>query len=117
MNAKWQTPQSVTDMEIVFGPSKKELREYLPPWEEIPEEFKRETKEVKKWINCVNDIFYKGIVGTNIRAKKGIDGGAAIRQCSMILHSFEPKHEHKTAGVAYLLSLWFEDFQYVVNEE
>jgi hypothetical protein len=28
-----------------------------------------------------------------------------------IMGSFQPKHEHKTAGVAYLMSLWFEAVQ------
>lgn len=30
------------------------------------------------------------------------------RHISACLGSYEPKHEHKIAGVAYLLSLWFE---------
>ena len=33
-----------------------------------------------------------------------------------ILQSFKPKHERKEAGVAYLMSLWFDDIIVVKPE-
>lgn len=39
--------------------------------------------------------------------RDGVDGELALRHLSTILRSFEPKHEHKEAMVAYLASLWF----------
>jgi hypothetical protein len=41
-----------------------------------------------------------------------VDGELAIRHLQVIQASFEPKHEHKEAAVAYLASLWFTDFDY-----
>ena len=41
--------------------------------------------------------------------KQGISLSLALRHLGACLSSWEPKHEHKTAGVAYLMSLWFED--------
>jgi hypothetical protein len=44
--------------------------------------------------------------------KEGIDRSVAMRHLKCIMSSWEPQHEHKTAGVAYLMSLWFEKFEY-----
>jgi len=46
------------------------------------------------------------------RVAEGVDGGLAIRHLQVIQASFEPKHEHKEAAVAYLASPWFTDFAY-----
>lgn len=114
--SKWNTPQVVTMMDIGFGPKK--LSEYLPAWEEIPQEFKDERVEVKKWIKLVDDIFFSGIKNEVLTPKEGIDKSIALRHMSMLLHSFEPSHEHKTAGVAYLMSLWFrDDFGYQLRRK
>ena len=40
-------------------------------------------------------------------AVKGVDFKQAHAHISVILGSFEPKHEHKIAGCAYLESMWF----------
>jgi hypothetical protein len=40
--------------------------------------------------------------------REGVDAKAAWRHCAALLRSFEPKHEHKEAGVAYLMSQYFE---------
>jgi len=40
-----------------------------------------------------------------------IDSQLAWRHIMTCLKSFEPKHEHKMAGVGYLLSLWFLSFR------
>lgn len=44
-------------------------------------------------------------------AKPGIDFNLAIRHLTAILHSFEPKHEHKIAGAGYLIEKWFDDHE------
>ena len=43
------------------------------------------------------------------KAKDGVDNKKAMAAISAILRSFDPKHEHKEAGVAYLFSEWFEE--------
>lgn len=37
------------------------------------------------------------------------DANDALANIQTALRSFEPKHEHKMAGVAYLMSMWLED--------
>lgn len=98
-------PKTVDQLTMVFPA--KVVGDYLPPYEEIPEEFKR-TKT--KWNHVVCEWFFKGLPkGTKFVPKEGIDRERALRHIQTCLGSFEPKHEHKEAGVAYLMSLWFED--------
>lgn len=77
----------------------------LPPMSAIPDEFKRHGGN--PWVELASRWFFSGLKQAP-RFKEGIDGKAAMRALSACLRSFEPKHEHKTAGVAYLLSLWCE---------
>lgn len=39
----------------------------------------------------------------------GVDRYKALRHIHYILGSWEPKHEHKEAGAAFLFNEWFED--------
>lgn len=79
---------------------------YLPPYSEIPDEFKRGRTE---WNKVFSKWFYSGLPkGTNFIPKGGIDQDGALRHIKYCMGSWEPKHEHKEAGVAYLMSLWFE---------
>ena len=58
----------------------------------------------------VSRWFFSGLPKeTRFVPKTGIDEAAAKAHLRAILASFEPKHEHKEAGCAYLLSKWFED--------
>jgi hypothetical protein len=43
----------------------------------------------------------------------GFDGEMAFRHLTVVLGSYEPKHQHKMGTVAYLGSLWFD---HVVND-
>lgn len=43
------------------------------------------------------------------KCKDGLKRGDVIANLQTAIRSFEPKHEHKQAGVAYLMSLWLED--------
>ena len=113
--SKWDKPQELLDMDVAFGPKSENggIDKLLPLWEDIPEDFQCERVEVKKWIQMVNDMFFNSIEIKNIVMKEGIDQRMATRHMRCILHSYEPSHERKTAGVAYLMSLWFEKFEYV----
>jgi len=44
--------------------------------------------------------------------KEGIDPQMAFRHIKACLGDWGPKHEHKFAGCAYLLSLWFDDVEW-----
>ena len=79
---------------------------YLPKYSEVPDEFKHRRTE---WNKVFSTWFYKGLPkGTQFIPKEGIDRDEAMRHIKYCMGSWEPKHEHKEAGVAYLMSLWFE---------
>lgn len=73
--------------------------DHLPKMKDIPEEFKGSNDFARisqKW-------FYTGLNSLSdegLTPKKGV----ILRACLIAL---EPSHEHKHAGVAYLLSEWF----------
>lgn len=114
--SQWDKPQQLDGLDAAFGP-RDGIRQLLPKWEEIPEEFKQGTEHTNKWIKVLGDWFFAGIELTNVVMKNGVERKWAIRHIGCIMHSFEPKHEHKIAGCAYLLSLWFETLEYKKAEK
>ena len=86
----------------------------LPAWEEIPDQFKKWNGT--KWNRLFNDWFHLGLKSIKLIPKKGIDIEKAIRMVSYCMRSWEPKHEHKEAGCAYLLSEFFKDAKWEVNK-
>jgi len=101
----WKTPRDMSTLEMVFPASVLHL---MPPYEAIPIEFKRWPGNTK-WSRLTSDLFYFGVSKLELLVREGVDEKAAMRTLRAILGSFEPKHEHKEAAVAYLMSLWFED--------
>lgn len=84
----------------------------LPPWEEIPQDFQRGRSP---WNDVFNRLFYSGLSEAErpkpkpeLVEKLTEKGTDAWRHVMAVSRSFSPKHEHKEAGVAYLMSLWFE---------
>lgn len=102
MTTSSRLPIPVSKIDIVFGGK---LKEILPPWEEIPDEFKRDSNP---WVKWQQQWFFRGLESTP-KAKEGIDANLAMSNLACVQGSFEPKHQHKQAGVAYLASLWFEN--------
>ncbi|HBP6412530.1 TPA: hypothetical protein L6B01_29150 [Pseudomonas aeruginosa] len=94
-------PIAVSRTDVVFGGKAMQI---LPPYSDIPDEFKRGGNEWTKW---QSDWFYGGLKQMPT-AKEGIDLDLAMQNLACAQGSFEPKHEHKAAGVAYLASLWFK---------
>ncbi len=81
--------------------------ELLPPMKDIPKKFHNMSN---KWVRIVSRWFFSGLPkGTEFIPKPGVDKEKALRMLKTCLGSFEPKHEHKEAGVAYMLSEFFED--------
>jgi hypothetical protein len=79
--------------------------DWMPPWEEIPEEF----KEGNEWTQIASSWFALGLPETvKFYPHEGVDPEKAFRACRATLGSFQPKHEHKEAAVGYMLSCWFE---------
>jgi len=85
----------------------------MPPYDEIPKEFKRNRN---KWVQFQVDWFFRGLKSYKVTPKDGIDARKAMMHLGTIQGSWEPAHEHKEAAVAYLASLWFEDVEYEAYE-
>jgi hypothetical protein len=101
----WDTPKEVTRLDVAFGCDI--IGRLLPLMEEIPEKYKcyyhPTVKLISKW-------FFGGLPkGTEFIPKEGIDKDKALLQIKACMSSFDPQHEHKEAGCAYLLDLFFEE--------
>lgn len=97
----WSKPIPVSDVMLAFPAIV--TGKLLPPVEDIPKEF----INGNRWTELVNRHFAGLPVTASLSCKDGVDYTAALRQVSACMASFEPKHEHKIAGVAYLMSLFF----------
>jgi len=95
--------QDVSSMDLAFGCNALNL---MPSYEAIPDEFKYGNT---KWNKLFSDWFYFGIVNLHTTPKEDVNSSKALRHIETIMGSFEPQHEHKEAGVAYLFNEWFED--------
>lgn len=96
-------PTVVGKVQLAFPANVKHL---MPKMEDIPEEFHRDYHPWAKWQMT---WFYSGLQEEDFPGiKEGVDPEVAFNHLSCIQRSFEPKHEHKQAAVAYLASLWFE---------
>ena len=90
----------VTGLDVAFGNIK-----HLPKWEDIPDEFKNGKTT---WNELFNVLFFEGGKGVSIAATDEVDLKKAFQALKAIMGSFEPKHEHKEAGVSYLMSQSFQ---------
>ena len=98
--------QEITDLDIAFPTSVSKL---MPEYEDIPDEFKGGNT---KWNQVFSDWFFGGITIDKAVPKEGVDTNRALRHLKAVIGSFEPKQEHKEAAIAFLLSEWFEEFEY-----
>lgn len=95
-------PQDVSDVLLAFPGDVSKL---MPPYSSIPDEFKRHAGNA--WVDWQAEWFFNGLKSMPT-PKEGIDIDKALRHLKCIQGSFSPKHEHKSAAVAYLASQWFE---------
>ena len=94
--------EHITQMDIWAGPER--IAEWLPKREDIPEDFWGENK----YTEIIHKWFFSGAEDIVFMVKEGIDKSHALAHIKSCLMSFDPPHEWKIAGCAYLLSLWFE---------
>lgn len=107
----FESPREVSDVMLAFPASV--VGEYLPEWNDIPEGFRKSWNSSSGACGLASDIFdarFGGGEKIGFVPMDGIDPGAAWRHIVACLGSFEPKHEHKIAGVGYLISLWIKAF-------
>lgn len=96
----------VTMVETVFGGDK--ALKIMPKMQDIPEDFPNR----KKWKQVMSDWFFTGIKNAKWTPKAGVETKKALAAIVTVMRSFAPKHEHKEAAVAFMLSEWFEDVTY-----
>jgi hypothetical protein len=96
-------------VDVAFGNIK-----HMPKYEAIPEDFRRGNND---YCRAVSTWFFSGAKGTpdglivghmKFTAKPGVDRNKALAAIKAVLGSFEPKHEHKEAACAFMLSEWFD---------
>ena len=96
-------PRAVSQADAVVGIGRG-VYALMPAYADIPIEF-RDQDTV--WNDIQAKWFFGGYDFKTLMTQPGIDRGRALSHLAAIQRSFEPKHEHKAAGVAYLMSLWF----------
>lgn len=77
----------------------------LPKYEDIPDDFKRRRTI---WNDLFSSWFFDGLSALEMKPKPGIDGDLAMKAIRAHMVSWEPKHEHKEAGVAWMMDQLFE---------
>lgn len=100
----WSKPIPVTDLDIAFAGNV--IGKVLPPRSEIPEEYRKSSNPA---CQLAATWFFSGLKDATFAARDGISTTMAMRQIKACLGSFEPQHEDKEAGVAYLLALFFSE--------
>ncbi len=105
---RWAAPTHVSDLDMVFPANVGHL---MPAYDDELCAWTR-TDEGRRWVKFQQDWFFKGLSGAVFTSKEGVDQRAALRHLKTVQGSFEPKHEHKEAAVAYLASRWFDDVTY-----
>ncbi len=101
----WNKPaENVIGLAVIAGADCEELQEWLPSRKEIPEEFWTLSNP---WNDLTSTLFFDG--GRLPPTKEGIDRGHAARHLRACLSSMEPEHNHKIAGCAFLVSLWYTE--------
>lgn len=104
---QFDKPQKVDGPAKAFGG---DMQKLLPKYAELPDEFKRH--DGTRWNKIVSTWIFNGLPkGTRFITHEGIDAQEAINHIRAILASWEPKHEHKESGAAYLMSRWFKEIQ------
>lgn len=94
----------ISDLDVVFGA---DALKWMPAWDDIPKDFQNMNGRTE-WNRIVSRWFFSGLpASTEFHPREGVDPPAALRVIKATLGSYAPKHEHKEAAVAYMLSCWF----------
>jgi hypothetical protein len=99
-------PVVVSQVDFVFPA--KVIGTLLLPWETLCEKIPIDQKGNEEFFGKAKRMFESGAEVQPVAFKEGIDPELANRHLNAILRSFEPTHEHKITGVAYLLKCWIK---------
>ena len=129
MSDFYMEPKPISGADMAFGP--RNINEWLPAWEDIPDEFKpgswssvngvkhyssNVSDRAAKFLNFVSDAFFLGLAELKLDPKEGVDPNVAWGHIRACMSSWDPKHEHKESGCAFLLSLWFDNVRWTAGK-
>ena len=97
----WSQPKSASDLDYAFPAVV--IGRFIPCWDDLPAPFRNRSSGFEE---LATHVAFNAVSFRDGVLRDGIDAHMANRQISIVARSFEPKHEHKEAGLAYLLSLW-----------
>lgn len=80
----------------------------MPAMKDIPEQYRRGHTPANSF---AAQWFFNGLKNPKFYPKAGVNAEKAFNHLRCILGSFQPKHEHKEAAVAFLLDEWFEKYE------
>ncbi len=103
-------PQPTDGTDRNFGVRFEQLHRFVPPYKDIPPEFRHPTRP-SHWVPFVERLFFEGGSFKHLKERPDVERAAAIGHIATVLRTINPNfgHEHKIAGCAYLCSLWFEE--------
>lgn len=101
--------KDISDPEMAFGTTK-----LLAKPSEVPEEL--DFRGRSKWNKLFSDMFFSGITELDVVPKGGVDVAAALKCIKAHMTSWESKHEEKEAGVAFMMSVLFEDVTWTAGK-
>lgn len=105
----WKEPYEFTVVERAFPAH---VLDHIPPMEMIPDHFKSEHGGKHTAIEVAN-LWWMGQLITDddprpdFHARPTLLAEIAFWHIQCVLNSFQPKHEHKMAGVAFLIDRFF----------
>lgn len=100
-------PVAVSDVELAFSAHVGHL---MPRPHDIPKGYWSShlgDQGERQWVDLADRWFARGLSsGVEFHMNEGFDGETCWRHLMAIMASFAPKHEHKVASVAFLMSVW-----------
>lgn len=109
----FEQPKMIPDVVRAFPASV--VGSLLPEADKIPKEFWSSQND---WHQFADRLFFHGWpTDMEIYSRPDVDGQIAIEHVGTVLRSYQPKHEHKMAGVAWLLSRWFKAVRHIPKKE
>ena len=88
--------EDVRDVDVAFSTQK-----LLPDWDDVPTEFRNGNVYTEL---AENLQFGRPLPDMEIRLNPGVDAAKLNRVVRAHLDSYGPKHEHKIAGVGFMIS-------------
>ncbi len=109
MDAKTATPETdlfpIGELSATEVALPLEISHLLPPYEQIPDDFKRGAT----WANRVfTKLYYAGASMIPLCARPGVDKPRAVRHIRALMGACELERLRKESTVAFLIHQWFE---------